>query len=96
MEFMDEFFQPIPIYQPRVMAASSLGKMVPQSTDRPRFTPDTSRVCDVREARGGEGSFTFKDCDGNETGKLEWKNGLVTSTGDKDIEGGCDGNSSSI
>ncbi len=92
---MANIFQPIPTYQQRVIAASSVGSMPIRPSARPTFTPDTSRINDVREANGGDGSRTFKDCDGNEVSKIEWKNGIITSTGDEEIQGGCDDSSSS-
>lgn len=95
---MADIFAPIPIYQPRVLAATAVGTQVallPRlQGERPTFTPDT-RQCDVREANGGDGSFTLKDCDGAESAKIEWKKGIITTEGDSEAEAGCSGGSSS-
>ena len=43
---------------------------------------------------GKKGSRVWKDCDGNEMMRIEWNDGLVTSSGDEEMEAGCDGYSS--
>lgn len=89
-------FQPREPFQPKVVFSTSLGS--PALTQRP--PPNVPnllaqpRRCTVREASGGKGSRTFKDCDGQEVSKIEWDNGRITSDGDEDIEGGCDDSTS--
>ena len=43
---------------------------------------------------GRTGSRVWKDCDGNEVMRIDWSDGLITSTGDEEMEAGCDGTSS--
>ena len=43
---------------------------------------------------GKKGSRVWKDCDGNEMMRIDWNDGLVTSSGDEEMEAGCDGYSS--
>lgn len=94
---MDSVFQPIPTYQPQIVAPTSVGTQIalmPRiQAERPTFTSD-DRQCDVREANGGDGSFTFKDCNGAQVGKLEWRRGIIQDEGDQEMESGCNGGSS--
>jgi len=41
------------------------------------------------------GSIIFNDCEGAEVARLEWKNGMITTTGVQTVEGGCGSSSSS-
>ncbi len=79
----------------RVIYPSSLGTsaFTKRDAQTPQMSQEPSRST-VREATGGTGSRTFKDCDGQEVSKIEWENGRITSTGDEDIECGCDDSSS--
>ena len=43
---------------------------------------------------GKKGSRVWMDCDGNEVMRIEWNDGLITSSGDEYMEAGCDGVSS--
>ena len=45
---------------------------------------------------GKTGSRTWRDCDDNEVFKIEWNDGLVTSTGHLYMSCGCDGYSNNI
>lgn len=54
--------------------------------------PDAS----IGSSGGASGKITFKDCDGQETGTLEWVNGKIITSGDQTIQGGCDDSSSII
>lgn len=47
---------------------------------------------------GAPGSRVWKDCEGNEVMRVDWKRGLIRSTGDEEMEAGCDGtgNSNSV
>jgi hypothetical protein len=38
---------------------------------------------------GGSGSITFLDCDGNNIASIIWKDGIITSSGDKSVSTGC-------
>jgi hypothetical protein len=38
---------------------------------------------------GRKGSRVWKDCDGNEIMRIEWDDGLITSTGDAEMQAGC-------
>ncbi len=88
-------FQPRPPFEPRVIYPSSLGSsaLTQRAVETPAMSQQPSR-CTVREATGGDGSRTFKDCGGQEVSKIEWQNGRIVSTGDEEIEGGCDDSSS--
>ena len=37
---------------------------------------------------------SLADCDGNEVFRIEWDDGLITSTDEEEMEAGCDGASS--
>jgi hypothetical protein len=39
---------------------------------------------------GKKGSRVWRDCDGNEVMRIEWDDGLITSTGDAEMEAGCE------
>ena len=57
----------------------------------------SQRICDdvVRVlGNGKKGSRVWMDCDGNEVMRIEWNDGLITSSGDEYMEAGCDGVSS--
>ena len=56
----------------------------------PHAPEETIRVI----GNGRVGSLVWKDCDGNEVMRLEWNDGLITSSGDYEMEAGCDGWSS--
>jgi len=43
---------------------------------------------------GVRGSLVFQDCDGAETGRVEWSDGLITTSGEQIIQCGCSGTSS--
>ncbi|GAA5117189.1 hypothetical protein JIN84_17780 [Luteolibacter yonseiensis] len=90
-------FPPRTPFQPRVIAATSIGTaavtLVRSHAERPNMKVQPQK-CEVREAGGKTGSITFKDCDGQEVGKLEWRNGQVLTEGDQEVEGGCDDSTS--
>lgn len=48
----------------------------------------------VIEAPGKTGSVRFIDCDGAQTGFIEWENGRMLTEGDQVIQGGCSDSSS--
>lgn len=48
------------------------------------------------EASGNAtGSIRFIDCDSAEVARLEWNKGRVTTSGDQEVQGGCEGDTSS-
>jgi hypothetical protein len=85
-------------FEPKILAESSVSSF-PESIPQREGARTRPRNKDpiVREKSGGggggTGSLIFKDCDGAETGRLEWVNGVITTSGDQTIEGGCDSSS---
>ena len=64
----------------------------------PGVTEQIKVVTDVDTVRvignGKKGILIWRDCDGNEVMRLEWNDGLITSSGPDEMEAGCDGYSS--
>jgi len=41
----------------------------------------------------GNGALIFVDCDSAEVARIEWINGIITTTGEQTVEAGCSGGS---
>lgn len=48
-----------------------------------------------RSRKFGNGTLVFKDCAGAEVARIVWENGVILTTGDQIVEGGCDAASGS-
>ena len=89
-----------PAYEPKVLRATSIGTPVATIVNP---VPQRSEVVtapgggsEKHDAAGGTGKLIFQDCDGNEIARLEWKNGKILTDGEKTIQCGCDGGTSSL
>ena len=72
---------------------STTRTMTAKSVRPPETTRDPLPFPQV--GNGVNGSLVFQDCDGAETGRIEWVDGLIVTSGEQTIESGCGASSSS-
>ena len=80
-------------FETKTVRESSVGKPQPAPSLRPTLHQATGSKT-VNQALQKPGKIIFQDCDGAETGRLEWDRRRILTEGEQIIRTGCEDSSS--